>query len=65
MLVKRVCCLDGSENEMDLPVTEDQLIRWQQGEVIQDVMPKLTVDQREFLISGITPGKWQEVFGDE
>ena len=28
--------------------------------LIQDAMPDVTTDEREFLISGIYPGEWDE-----
>tara|TARA_B100000780_G_C20988109_1_gene395067 strand:+ start:124 stop:300 length:177 start_codon:yes stop_codon:yes gene_type:complete len=34
---------------------------WQRGMLIQDAMPDVTVDEREFLISGIYPGEWEEL----
>jgi len=33
-------------------------ISWIQGTLIQNAMPYLTADQREFLISGLTPDEW-------
>lgn len=44
----------GQLNEMDLPVTPEQLRRWQDGESALVVMPNLTDDQLEFLTSGMT-----------
>jgi len=37
--------------------------RRQDGALIQDAMPFLDVDQREFIISGLTPEMWEEYFG--
>ena len=31
---------------------------------IQDAMPNLTPDEREFIKTGITPKEWDEMFGD-
>ena len=47
---------------MDLPVTQQQMDRWEAGELIQNVMPDLTAEQREFLISGVTPPEWDRMF---
>lgn len=33
--------------------------------VIQKELPHLSPDQREFLMTGLTPEKWNEVFGEE
>lgn len=53
----------GNLNTMDLDVTEAQLERWNNGELIQDVFPHLTADEREFIMTGITPEEWDEAFG--
>lgn len=65
MKIKKVSLFSGKENEMDLDITKEQLDRWQSGELIQNVMPHLTPDEREFLISGTTPEEWEEVHGGE
>jgi len=49
---------------MDLDITEVQLVAWRQGALIQDVMPHLSADEREFLITGITPAEWDEHMRD-
>lgn len=65
MLITRVCPVTGAEKQMDLPVTEHQITRWQDGAYIQDAMPHLTPDQREFLITGMTPDVWDQIFPEE
>lgn len=39
--------------------------RWRNGEYIQDVLPELSDDDREALISGLCPDCWDEVFGED
>jgi hypothetical protein len=48
---------------MDIPVSQEQVDLWVEGALIQDVMPDLSPDQREFMISGSTPEEWEEYFG--
>jgi hypothetical protein len=48
---------------MELPIRSGQLHRWMDGALIQDAMPNLNAEQREFLITGITPSEWNEAFG--
>lgn len=55
----------GKDNTYDLDITEDQYNRWQAGEHIQNVMPNLSADEREFLISGMPIGKFDEIFKEE
>jgi hypothetical protein len=39
--------------------------RWRAGELIQDALPELDPEQREFLISGATPAEFDAIFGVE
>tara|TARA_R100001126_G_C4844936_1_gene158907 strand:- start:360 stop:554 length:195 start_codon:yes stop_codon:yes gene_type:complete len=64
--------MTGEKNTMLLPVTNEQIDRWQNGELIQNVFPHLSPSEREFLISGVTPEEWdvvnedmEEVYGDD
>tara|TARA_R100000700_G_scaffold41284_1_gene61357 strand:+ start:12333 stop:12527 length:195 start_codon:yes stop_codon:yes gene_type:complete len=64
--------MTGEKNTMLLPVTNEQIERWQDGELIQNVFPHLSPSEREFLISGVTPEEWdvvnedmEEVYGDD
>ncbi len=45
-------------NARDIDVTEEQLGDWQAGMLIQDAMPNLSPDDREFLMTGITAEEW-------
>jgi hypothetical protein len=47
---------------MEIPVTEAQIKAWEGGMLIQNAMPRLTPDQREFLMTGITAAEWEETF---
>jgi hypothetical protein len=48
----------GKENKLLLPITEDQFNRWIKGELIQNAMPHLSINEREFLISGCIDNDW-------
>jgi len=51
------------EVEMDLPVTQEQLDRYEYGdELAQDVFPELSPEYREFIISGFKPDEWDKLF---
>jgi hypothetical protein len=60
--IVRKSILTGITRELDLPITLEQLKRWQEGELIQNVMPELTPSQREFIINGTTDEEWNEIF---
>lgn len=62
MRVMKRSIFSGKIHEMDLPITLDQLDRWNSGELIQNVFTNLSDDEREFLMTGITPEEWDEVF---
>ena len=65
MLIEMTSQFTGKTNTMDLDVTPAQIEDWQSGTLIQNAMPNLTVEEREFLITGTTPEEWKAVFGDE
>ena len=65
MLITRKSLISGNINSMSLPITEEQYTAWEQGTLVQDAMPHLTPDEREFVMSGITPTEWAETFGEE
>jgi hypothetical protein len=59
VLVTKTSLLSGKTNSMALPIRQGQVEYWQQsGELIQNVFPHLDADQREFLMTGITPEEW-------
>ena len=62
MLIKRKSTLSGNVNVMDIDVTPMQVASWEQGELVQNAMPNLSADEREFIMSGITPTEWDEMF---
>ena len=56
----------GNVNKMFINVTEEQLSHYvESGMCIQDALPQLTAEEREFLMTGITPVEWNEIFGSE
>jgi len=57
--------LSGKVNSLDIPVTPEQIAKWKNGAFIQDAMPNISADQREFLMTGITPTEWEEQFGED
>jgi len=50
---------------MDINVTQEQISSWENGTLIQDAMPNLSADEREFIKTGVTPSEWSEFFGEE
>jgi len=68
MLVEMISSLSGKTNTMELDVTYDQLYRIENRryttELIQNIVPHLTSEQREFLMTGITPEEWKKIYGE-
>jgi hypothetical protein len=65
MLITRKSLISGNINSMSLPITEEQYNAWEQGTLVQVAMPHLSPDEREFVMTGITPTEWAETFGEE
>lgn len=55
----------GEINTVDIPISAGQYEAWAAGTSIQNAAPQLSADHREFIISGIPPGKWGEYVGEE
>jgi hypothetical protein len=63
MLITRTSPFSGNTNSMEIEVTQEQLRSWRQdGILIQDAMPNLSADEREFIKTGITPEEWDSAF---
>ena len=56
---------NGQFNTMDVNITREQYNRFIEGkENIQTIMPNITADEREFLISGLLPDEFDQLFND-
>ena len=64
MEITKQCMLTGDTNTMDVPVTQDQLDDWTNGMLIQEAMPNLTAEHREFIMTGTTPEVWTKNFSE-
>jgi hypothetical protein len=64
MQITRKSVISGIQRTMDIPVNPEDFIAWQAGHgAIQDLMPYLSDDHREFILSGITETEWSDAFG--
>jgi hypothetical protein len=52
------CMFTGTEHSVVVKTVE--LRSWLAGISIQNAMPKTSADDREFLLSGITPSGWDK-----
>lgn len=65
MKITRTSLISGITRTLNIPCTPEQYKDWEQGTLIQNAMPNLTDDQREFIISGASTEEWNDYFGEE
>jgi hypothetical protein len=69
MLITRTSNISNTQFTMELDITYDQLDRvnnrYSTKELIQDIVPNLSKEEREFLITGITPQEWNKLFNPQ
>ena len=63
--ITRTSVVSGLERTIVMPIERKQYMAWKNGEMIQDAMPHLTNDQREFLMTGISQQEWDATFKEE
>jgi hypothetical protein len=65
MQITRKSVISGIQRTMDIPVNPEDFMAWQAGHGnIQDLMPYLSMNDREFILSGITADEWDSAFAD-
>jgi hypothetical protein len=68
MNITKRSTLTGKENTMNIDVTPEQLARIENRmnttELIQNIVPNLSMSDREFLMTGITNEEWIRMFGE-
>ena len=65
MLVSKFSPISMKDHTREIPVTQEQIDAWKSGVLIQNAMPNISADDREFLMTGITPEEWDNHFSDE
>ena len=58
MKIVRTSRVSAETNVMEIDVTREQIAQWEGGMLIQQAMPNLCEDEREFIMNGITPDEW-------
>lgn len=65
----RTSPITGNLNEIEIPMSIEAyalgMQAWKRGALIQDAFPTLAADIREFIMSGISPKEWDELFTNE
>jgi len=66
MKITRKSQLTGIERTLDINISQELYDRWLlKQENIQDVMPHISLSEREFIMTGITDEEWNSIFDDE
>ena len=65
MLIERTSLISGITRTRDIDVTQAQLTQWQTGGLIQNIMPDVSLEDREFIMTGITAEEWNANMGEE
>lgn len=66
MKITRTSLISGCTNTREIAVSQAELDAWIRGEgTLIKCAPSLTPDEREFIISGITPEEWDAAFPEE
>ena len=70
-MFRRVSSLTGRWNAREIDVDPARVIIWDvlklgdAAALVQDAFPDLGDDDREFLLTGVTPEEWDELLGTE
>ena len=65
MFVTRTSPISGKTNTMYLDITDKEADSYVNGSLVQNAFPRLTASEREFILTGITPAEWDQMFGIE
>jgi hypothetical protein len=65
MKITRKSVITGVERTKELDVTEEQFRSLENGLLIQDAFPNLTLSDREFLMTGIVEEEWNDMFKED
>jgi len=60
MNITKISSLTGIEHTLNINITQDELLRVENRrnstELIQNIVPNISMEEREFLMTGITNG---------
>ena len=65
MLIEKVSMLTNKVHIREIDVTREQVENWQGGMLIQEAMPNLSIDDREFMMTGATADEWAALEEEE
>ena len=62
MQVTRTNPFTGEVVTREIAVTPAQFASWENGALIQEAMPSISADDREFIMTGLLPEQWAAIF---
>lgn len=65
MQITRTSMVSGKTRTRDINCTPEQIATWKAGATIQSAMPQLSADDREFIMTGVTDGEWDEMWSED
>ena len=65
MKITRTSAISGATRTREIDVTQAELDDYLGGELIQRAMPNVSADDREFIMTGITPEEWEALVPDD
>lgn len=64
--IERISMISGKSHSMNLDITDEQIRRFEAREDhIQNIFPNLSAEEREFILTGITPEEWDAAFPED
>jgi len=61
--ISRICSVTNEEYSVTVKAS-DWFLKANKEKTTQSIWPEMSSDDREFLISGMTPAEWDIMFGD-
>lgn len=65
MKITRTSIMSGETRSRDFDITPEQWAAYERGDLIQRAFPHLSDDDREFILTGITAGEWDECMSED
>tara|TARA_R100000781_G_scaffold37061_2_gene26250 strand:- start:403 stop:597 length:195 start_codon:yes stop_codon:yes gene_type:complete len=61
MKITKTSMFTNKESTMEIDITQEQLDAWHNGMLIQEAMPNISAEEREFIMTGTTPEDWSKM----
>ena len=65
MLITKKSIFTNIERTLEIDITQDQFDAWKNGMLIQDAMPNISPEHREFILTGVVKGEWDDIMAKD